>query len=198
MENLTSDNKMLLSRLETYNDNFLNINDQENKLNLKLDEINKRIKESENRLYLLELKNFGNVNENNNKEEVKENQSPIIEKKDNKLEEVKINENSRSNIEINMNNIYSNENQNNIDLNLNRNKDDELMEKIMKEEKNNYKEVGSFELNKDDKSYKDISISNLIKPILDDDKNSKNNSKLKDQSNNKINDTDNYDDFDDI
>jgi len=189
---------MLLSRLETYNDNFLNINEQENKLNLKLDEINKRIKESENRLYLLELKNFGNVNENNNKEEVKENQSPIIEKKDNKVEEVKINENSRSNIEINMNNIYSNENQNNIDLNLNRNKDDELMEKIMKEEKNNYKEVGSFELNKDDKSYKDISISNLIKPILDDDKNSKNNSKLKDQSNNKINDTDNYDDFDDI
>ena len=60
----------------------------------------------------------------------------------------------------------------------------------MKEEKNNYKEVGSFELNKDDKSYKDISISNLIKSILDDDKNSKNNSKLKDQSNNKINDND--------
>ena len=69
----------------------------------------------------------------------------------------------------------------------------------MKEEKNNYKEAGSFELNKEDKSYKDISISNIIKPILDDDKNSKNNnSKIRDQSNNKINDTDNYDDFDDI
>ena len=198
LENLTSDNKMLLSRLETYNDNFLNINDQENKLNLKLDEINKRIKESENRLYLLELKNFGNVNENT-KEEFKEEQPFNIKKNENKIEEVKINENSGSNIDIKVNNIYNNENQNNIESDLNRNKEEELIQNIMKEEKNNYKEAGSFELNKEDKSYKDISISNLIKPILDDDKNSKNNnSKIRDQSNNKINDTDNYDDFDDI
>jgi len=197
LENLTSDNKMLLSRLETYNDNFLNINEQENKLNLKLDEINKRIKESENRLYLLELKNFGNVNENN-KEEFKEEQSPTIEKNENKIEEVKNNENSGSNIDIKVNNIYNNENQNNIELDLNKNKEDELIQNIMKEEKNNYKEAGSFELNKEDKSYKDISISNLIKPILDDKNSKNNNSKIREQSNNKINDTDNYDDFDDI
>ena len=56
-----------------------------------------------------------------------------------------------------MNNIYNNDN--NSRINLDKNNEDELIEKIMKEENNNYKEQNSFGLNKEDKSIKDISIS---------------------------------------
>ena len=203
LENLSNENKMILSKIEINNDNFMNINEQENKLNLKLEELNKKIKESENRLYLLELKNFGNVNDNNNNNvEVKENISPFSprDNNNNKIEDSKINENNKSEVENNMNNIYSNGNVNS-NINLSKGKEDELMEKIMKEENNNYKDRSSFGLNKEEKSKDEFSISSLIKPILDDDKNPKNtdNSKLKEEkSNNKINDIDNYDDFDDI
>ena len=207
LESLSNENKIILSKIETNNDNFMNINDQENKLNIKIDELNKKIKESENRLYLLELKNFGNVNDNNNInnnniDEVKENNSPILSKdNNNKTEDSKINEINKSKVDNNLNNIYNNDN--NSRINLDKNNEDELIEKIMKEENNNYKEQNSFGLNKEDKSNKDISISGLIKPILDDDKNEKNNennSKLKDEQldNNKNNNFENFDDFDDI
>ena len=200
LESLSSENKIILSKIETNNDHFMNLNEQENKLNEKLEELNKKIKESENRLYLLELKNFGNVyDNNNNNKEIKENGPPFLtsDNNNNKVEDSKNYEKNKINVGINMNNIYGNDN-----INLNKNNEDELMEKIMKEENNNFKERGSFGLKDEEKSKDNSSISNLIKPILDYDRNSKskiNNSKLKEeQTNNKINDTDNYDDFDDI
>ena len=82
---------------------------------------------------------------------------------------------------------------------MNKSNENELLEKIMKEENNDYKQKNSFGLN--DKSYKESSISGIIKHALDDDKKEKNNenndSKFGDKSNNDINDID-YEDFDDI
>ena len=199
LENLSNENKIILSKIETNNDNFMNINEQENKLNLKLDELNKKIKESENRLYLLELKNFGNINEN--KEETKENQGPFSPVNDNKKDNSKIKENDKNNIDFDLGDAYLEENKN---INLNKaNNEDSFVDKLMKEKNNNNNKDISYEVaHKEDKSYKDISISSLIKPILEDDKNRKsniNNSKIKEEpNNNKNNDIDNYDDFDDI
>ena len=202
LENLSNENKMLLSKMETNNENFMNINEQENKLNLKIDELNKKVKESENRLYLLELKNFGSTNENdNNNEQIKENKSPFTQANINKEENSLKNEKNKTdkNNDFVDGNIYNNNN----DINLFKNNENELIEKIINEEKNDYKELSSDVANKEDKSFKDISISSLIKPILDDNKNRKsndNNSKIKEgETNNKNNnDIDNYDDFDDI
>ena len=202
LENLSNENKMLLSKMETNNENFMNINEQENKLNLKIDELNKKVKESENRLYLLELKNFGSTNENdNNNGQIKENKSPFTQANINKEENSLKNEKNKTdkNNDFVDGNIYNNNN----DINLFKNNENELIEKIINEEKNDYKELSSDVANKEDKSFKDISISSLIKPILDDNKNRKsndNNSKIKEgETNNKNNnDIDNYDDFDDI
>ena len=213
LDELSNKNKMLISKIETNNDNFMNINEQENIINQKIEELNKKIKESENRLYLLELKNYGNVNENQNEEEKEEKEikspfSPInsnsnnninnkIIKRDSKLNEKS---NNNSNIDLNMNNLDNliNEN-NNMKINMNKSNENELLEKIMKEENNDYKQKNSFGLN--DKSYKESSISGIIKHALDDDKKEKNNenndSKFGDKSNNDINDID-YEDFDDI
>ena len=200
---------MLISKIETNNNNFMNINEQENLLNQKLDELNKKVKETENRLYLLELKNFGNVNENNN-EEIKEDKSPFMPVNKNSINNSNINNNERNskmtdnirtNSDINLKNleylILENSN-----IKINKTKKDELNEKIMKEEKNNYKEKVSFGLSKEDKSYKDISISSAINNILDENKNKKsieNNQKLNEEkAKDKINEIDNYDDdFDD-
>ena len=213
LDELCNENKMLISKIETNNDNFMNINEQENIINQKIEELNKKIKESENRLYLLELKNYGNVNENQNEVEKEEKEikspfSPInsnsnnninnkIIKRDSKLNEKS---NNNSNIDLNMNNLDNliNEN-NNMKINMNKSNENELLEKIMKEENNDYKQKNSFGLN--DKSYKESSISGIIKHALDDDKKEKNNenndSKFGDKSNNDINDID-YEDFDDI
>ena len=200
LDYLTSENKMILSKIETNNDNFMNINEQENILNQKLEELNKKIKESENRLYLLELKNFGNTKDNNN-EDNKEDKSPFSINKNNK-EDSKIYEINKISNENIIRNIYNNDNSNNGSLN--KKNEEDLIENIMKDENNTYKGKNSFGLNKEDKSYKDISISNLIKPILDEDdtknrKSNENNSKIKEeQINNKNNDINSYDDFDDI
>lgn len=209
LDELSNQNKMLISKIETNNNNFMNINEQENLLNQKLDELNKKVKETENRLYLLELKNFGNVNENNN-EEIKEDKSPFIPVNKNSINNSNINNNERdskmtdnirTNSDINLKNleylILENSN-----IKTNKTKEDELNEKIMKEEKNNYKEKVSFGLSKEDKSYKDISISSAINNILDENKNKKsieNNQKLNEEkAKDKINEIDNYDDdFDD-
>ena len=200
---------MLISKIETNNNNFMNINEQKNLLNQKLDELNKKVKETENRLYLLELKNFGNVNENNN-EEIKEDKSPFMPVNKNSINNSNINNNERNskmtdnirtNSDINLKNleylILENSN-----IKINKTKKDELNEKIMKEEKNNYKEKVSFGLSKEDKSYKEISISSAINNILDENKNKKsieNNQKLNEEkAKDKINEIDNYDDdFDD-
>ena len=213
LDELSNENKMLISKIETNNDNFMNINEQENIINQKIEELNKKIKESENRLYLLELKNYGNVNENQNEEEKEEKEikspfSPINSNSNNNINnksikrDSKLNEksNNNSNIDINMNNLDNliNEN-NNMKINMNKSNENELLEKIMKEENNDYKQKNSFGLN--DKSYKESSISGIIKHALDDDKKEKNNenndSKFGDKSNNDINDID-YEDFDDI
>ena len=209
LDDLSNQNKMLISKIETNNNNFMNINEQENLLNQKLDELNKKVKETENRLYLLELKNFGNVNENNN-EEIKEDKSPFMPVNKNSINNSNINNNERdskmtdnirTNSDINLKNleylILENSN-----IKINKAKEDELNEKIMKEEKNNYKEKVSFGLSKEDKSYKDISISSAINNILDENKNKKsieNNQKLNEEkAKDKINEIDNYDDdFDD-
>ena len=209
LDDLSNQNKMLISKIETNNNNFMNINEQENLLNQKLDELNKKVKETENRLYLLELKNFGNVNENNN-EEIKEDKSPFMPVNKNSINNSNINNNERdskmadnirTNSDINLKNleylILENSN-----IKINKTKADELNEKIMKEEKNNYKEKVSFGLSKEDKSYKDISISSAINNILDENKNKKsieNNQKLNEEkAKDKINEIDNYDDdFDD-
>lgn len=209
LDDLSNQNKMLISKIETNNNNFMNINEQKNLLNQKLDELNKKVKETENRLYLLELKNFGNVNENNN-EEIKEDKSPFIPVNKNSINNSNINNNERdskmtdnirTNSDINLKNleylILENSN-----IKINKTKEDELNEKIMKEEKNNYKEKVSFGLSKEDKSYKDISISSAINNILDENKNKKsieNNQKLNEEkAKDKINEIDNYDDdFDD-
>ena len=209
LDELSNQNKMLISKIETNNNNFMNINEQENLLNQKLDELNKKVKETENRLYLLELKNFGNVNENNN-EEIKEDKSPFMPVNKNSINNSNINNNERdskmtdnirTNSDINLKNleylILENSN-----IKINKAKEDELNEKIMKEEKNNYKEKVSFGLSKEDKSYKDISISSAINNILDENKNKKsieNNQKLNEEkAKDKINEIDNYDDdFDD-
>ena len=209
LDELSNQNKMLISKIETNNNNFMNINEQENLLNQKLDELNKKVKETENRLYLLELKNFGNVNENNN-EEIKEDKSPFMPVNKNSINNSNINNNERdskmtdnirTNSDINLKNleylILENSN-----IKINKTKADELNEKIMKEEKNNYKEKVSFGLSKEDKSYKDISISSAINNILDENKNKKsieNNQKLNEEkAKDKINEIDNYDDdFDD-
>ena len=213
LDELSNENKMLISKIETNNDNFMNINEQENIINQKIEELNKKIKESENRLYLLELKNYGNVNENQNEEEKEEKEikspfSPINSNSNNNINnksikrDSKLNEksNNNSNIDLNMNNLDNliNEN-NNMKINMNKSNENELLEKIMKEENNDYKQKNSFGLN--DKSYKESSISGIIKHALDDDKKEKNNenndSKFGDKSNNDINDID-YEDFDDI
>ena len=209
LDELSNQNKMLISKIETNNNNFMNINEQENLLNQKLDELNKKVKETENRLYLLELKNFGNVNENNN-EEIKEDKLPFVPVNKNSINNSNINNNERdskmtdnirTNSDINLKNleylILENSN-----IKINKTKKDELNEKIMKEEKNNYKEKVSFGLSKEDKSYKDISISSAINNILDENKNKKsieNNQKLNEEkAKDKINEIDNYDDdFDD-
>ena len=208
LDELSNQNKMLISKIETNNNNFMNINEQENLLNQKLDELNKKVKETENRLYLLELKNFGNVNENNN-EEIKEDKSPFMPVNKNSINnninnnerDSKMTDNIRTNSDINLKNleylILENSN-----IKINKTKKDELNEKIMKEEKNNYKEKVSFGLSKEDKSYKDISISSAINNILDENKNKKsieNNQKLNEEkAKDKINEIDNYDDdFDD-
>ena len=209
LDDLSNQNKMLISKIETNNNNFMNINEQKNLLNQKLDELNKKVKETENRLYLLELKNFGNVNENNN-EEIKEDKSPFkpVNKNsinnsniDNNERDSKMTDNIRTNSDINLKNleylILENSN-----IKINKTIEDELNEKIMKEEKNNYKEKVSFGLSKEDKSYKDISISSAINNILDENKNKKsieNNQKLNEEkAKDKINEIDNYDDdFDD-
>ena len=208
LDDLSNQNKMLISKIETNNNNFMNINEQKNLLNQKLDELNKKVKETENRLYLLELKNFGNVNENNN-EEIKEDKSPFMPVNKNSINNRNINNNERdskmtdnirTNSDINLKNleylILENSN-----IKINKAKEDELNEKIMKEEKNNYKEKVSFGLSKEDKSYKDISISSAINNILDNNKNKKsieNNQKLNEEkAKDKINEIDNYDDFDD-
>ena len=209
LDDLSNQNKMLISKIETNNNNFMNINEQKNLLNQKLDELNKKVKETENRLYLLELKNFGNVNENNN-EEIKEDKSPFMPVNKNSINNSNINNNERDskmtdniriNSDINLKNleylILENSN-----IKINKTKEDELNEKIMKEEKNNYKEKVSFGLSKEDKSYKDISISSAINNILDENKNKKsieNNQKLNEEkAKDKINEIDNYDDdFDD-
>ena len=209
LDELSNQNKMLISKIETNNNNFMNINEQKNLLNQKLDELNKKVKETENRLYLLELKNFGNVNENNN-EEIKEDKSPFMPVNKNSINNSNINNNERdskmtdnirTNSDINLKNleylILENSN-----IKINKAKEDELNEKIMKEEKNNYKEKVSFGLSKEDKSYKDISISSAINNILDNNKNKKsieNNQKLNEEkAKDKINEIDNYDDdFDD-
>ena len=209
LDELSNQNKMLISKIETNNNNFMNINEQKNLLNQKLDELNKKVKETENRLYLLELKNFGNVNENNN-EEIKEDKSPFMPVNKNSINnsninnnerDSKITDNIRTNSDINLKNleylILENSN-----IKINKTKKDELNEKIMKEEKNNYKEKVSFGLSKEDKSYKDISISSAINNILDENKNKKsieNNQKLNEEkAKDKINEIDNYDDdFDD-
>ena len=209
LDDLSNQNKMLISKIETNNNNFMNINEQKNLLNQKLDELNKKVKETENRLCLLELKNFGNVNENNN-EEIKEDKSPFIPVNKNSINNSNINNNERdskmtdnirTNSDINLKNleylILENSN-----IKINKTKEDELNEKIMKEEKNNYKEKVSFGLSKEDKSYKDISISSAINNILDENKNKKsieNNQKLNEEkAKDKINEIDNYDDdFDD-
>ena len=208
LDDLSNQNKMLISKIETNNNNFMNINEQKNLLNQKLDELNKKVKETENRLYLLELKNFGNVNENNN-EEIKEDKSPFMPVNKNSINNSNINNNERNskmtdnirtNSDINLKNleylILENSN-----IKINKAKEDELNEKIMKEEKNNYKEKVSFGLSKEDKSYKDISISSAINNILDNNKNKKsieNNQKLNEEkAKDKINEIDNYDDFDD-
>ena len=213
LDELSNENKMLISKIETNNDNFMNINEQENIINQKIEELNKKIKESENRLYLLELKNYGNVNENQNEVEKEEKEinslfSPINRNSNNNINnksikrDSKLNEksNNNSNIDLNMNNLDNliNEN-NNMKINMNKSNENELLEKIMKEENNDYKQKNSFGLN--DKSYKESSISGIIKHALDDDKKEKNNenndSKFGDKSNNDINDID-YEDFDDI
>ena len=213
LDELCNENKMLISKIETNNDNFMNINEQENIINQKIEELNKKIKESENRLYLLELKNYGNVNENQNEVEKEEKEikspfSPINSNSNNNINnksikrDSKLNEksNNNSNIDLNMNNLDNliNEN-NNMKINMNKSNENELLEKIMKEENNDYKQKNSFGLN--DKSYKESSISGIIKHALDDDKKGKNNenndSKFGDKSNNDINDID-YEDFDDI
>ena len=213
LDELCNENKMLISKIETNNDNFMNINEQENIINQKIEELNKKIKESENRLYLLELKNYGNVNENQNEVEKEEKEikspfSPINSNSNNNINnksikrDSKLNEksNNNSNIDLNMNNLDNliNEN-NNMKINMNKSNENELLEKIMKEENNDYKQKNSFGLN--DKSYKESSISGIIKHALDDDKKEKNNenndSKFGDKSNNDINDID-YEDFDDI
>ena len=209
LDDLSNQNKMLISKIETNNNNFMNINEQKNLLNQKLDELNKKVKETENRLYLLELKNFGNVNENNN-EEIKEDKLPFVPVNKNSINNSNINNNERdskmtdnirTNSDINLKNleylILENSN-----IKINKTKEDELNEKIMKEEKNNYKEKVSFGLSKEDKSYKDISISSAINNILDENKNKKsieNNQKLNEEkAKDKINEIDNYDDdFDD-
>ena len=209
LDDLSNQNKMLISKIETNNNNFMNINEQKNLLNQKLDELNKKVKETENRLYLLELKNFGNVNENNN-EEIKEDKSPFMPVNKNSINNNNINNNERdskmtdnirTNSDINLKNleylILENSN-----IKINKTIEDELNEKIMKEEKNNYKEKVSFGLSKEDKSYKDISISSAINNILDENKNKKsieNNQKLNEEkAKDKINEIDNYDDdFDD-
>ena len=209
LDDLSNQNKMLISKIETNNNNFMNINEQKNLLNQKLDELNKKVKETENRLYLLELKNFGNVNENNN-EEIKEDKSPFMPVNKNSINNSNINNNERNskmtdnirtNSDINLKNleylILENSN-----IKINKTKKDELNEKIMKEEKNNYKEKVSFGLSKEDKSYKDISISSAINNILDENKNKKsieNNQKLNEEkAKDKIDEIDNYDDdFDD-
>ena len=209
LDDLSNQNKMLISKIETNNNNFMNINEQKNLLNQKLDELNKKVKETENRLCLLELKNFGNVNENNN-EEIKEDKSPFIPVNKNSINNSNINNNERdskmtdnirTNSDINLKNleylILENSN-----IKINKTIEDELNEKIMKEEKNNYKEKVSFGLSKEDKSYKDISISSAINNILDENKNKKsieNNQKLNEEkAKDKINEIDNYDDdFDD-
>ena len=213
LDELCNENKMLISKIETNNDNFMNINEQENIINQKIEELNKKIKESENRLYLLELKYYGNVNENQNEEDKEEKEikspfSPINSNSNNNINnksikrDSKLNEksNNNSNIDLNMNNLDNliNEN-NNMKINMNKSNENELLEKIMKEENNDYKQKNSFGLN--DKSYKESSISGIIKHALDDDKKEKNNenndSKFGDKSNNDINDID-YEDFDDI
>ena len=209
LDDLSNQNKMLISKIETNNNNFMNINEQKNLLNQKLDELNKKVKETENRLYLLELKNFGNVNENNN-EEIKEDKSPFMPVNKNSINNSNINnyerdskmtDNIRTNSDINLKNLEYLILENS-KLKINKTKEDELNEKIMKEEKNNYKEKVSFGLSKEDKSYKDISISSAINKILDENKNKKsieNNQKLNEEkAKDKINEIDNYDDdFDD-
>ena len=213
LDELSNENKMLISKIETNNDNFMNINEQENIINQKIEELNKKIKESENRLYLLELKNYGNVNENQNEVEKEEKEikspfSPINSNSNNNINNKSIKRDSKLNeksnngggVDLNMNNLDNliNEN-NNMKINMNKSNENELLEKIMKEENNDYKQKNSFGLN--DKSYKESSISGIIKHALDDDKKEKNNenndSKFGDKSNNDINDID-YEDFDDI
>ena len=213
IDELNNENKMLISKIETNNDNFMNINEQENLINLKIEELNKKIKESENRLYLLELKNYGNVNENHNEEEKEEKEikSPFLPINSNSnfninnksiKRDSKLNEKNNSNIELNINNNFDNlinKNNNNINIKMNKSNENELIEKIMKEENNDYKQKNSFGLN--DKSYKDSSISGILKNVLDDDKKRKSNendSKFGDKSNNEINDIDENFDDDDI
>ena len=216
LDYLSNENKMLMSKIETNNDNFMNINEQENLLNQKIDELNKKIKESENRLYLLELKNYGNVNENHIEEEkekspflpnsINNNSNSNININNNKSfkRDSKVNEknNSNSGFNLNLNDLdkINNENINN-NIKISRSKEDELMEKIMKGENNDYRQKNSFRLNKEDKSYKDISTSSLINHILDEDKKRKSNEndlKFGEKSNDDVDDSNRYEDFDDI
>ena len=70
----------------------------------------------------------------------------------------------------------------------------------MNADQNNYKDM-KMDTNRDEYS-NDISISKVLNPILQDDKNKKeaNNSKSKEEKNSKIDDTDfdNFDNIDDI
>ena len=216
LDYLSNENKMIISKIETNNDNFMNINEQENLLNQKIDELTKKIKESENRLYLLELKNYGNVNENHIEEEkekspflpnnINNNSNSNININNNKSfkRDSKVNEknNSNSGFNLNLNDLdnINNENINN-NIKISRSKEDELMEKIMKGENNDYRQKNSFRLNKEDKSYKDISTSSLINHILDEDKKRKSNEndlKFGEKSNDDVDDSNRYEDFDDI
>lgn len=175
---LTNENKIFISKMEENNHYFQNMKEQENKLNQLMEEINKKIKDNENRLYLLELKNYDiNNNENNselrnkinevgkttnNNNSFKENKNSFnSKKKDSKSSKNSDNKNNfNEDIYIDpleessnsKNNKISLEDKNNNEINNNRNMKNE---RPVNNNKDNDDTINKI-MNEDKNNYKDI------------------------------------------
>ena len=240
LDNFYNDYKIAISKVESHDNAFTSIEEKEKMLNQQIDELNKKIKDYQNRLELLELKNyginsgnnnnannFGNenkdlnnknpfgpktdiVNDNNNNINVLNNNDFNIDDidldfngnsklSDNKnISDTKINNNNMNNNNTNNNNMNNNNvNNNNVNNNMviaNNNNEDDILNKIMGIDQNNYKDQKQ-DTNRTHQSNQDFSISNVIKPILDSDKNKSKNDNNEKGEKSEISD---FDDFDDI
>ena len=237
LDNFYNDYKIAISKVESHDNAFTSIEEKEKMLNQQIDELNKKIKDYQNRLELLELKNYGinsgnNNNANNFGNENKDinDKNPFGPKNDivngnnnnnniNALNnndfniddiDLDLNENSKlsdnknlinnniNNTNINNNNMnnnninnLNNNNSNNMAIGNNNNEED-ILNKIMDIDKNNYKDQKQ-DTNRTHQSNQDFSISNVIKPILDSDKNKSKNGNNDKGEKSEISD---FDDFD--